>query len=568
MAKPPKKIPGSPSPELPTSTTRITPDPATGPHVGIVHPVPGIAGTDAISGSPSTDAQPGTSVPRPSVIVSQMPDSQIPSLTRPAVTETATPDTPQTSPVPTGDASVRVRPPHPVFVDSAVANLLKNAPGTSEGIHYDKYKKAYVEMAGGMVMVRKGPDGYRQTHAQESSASGERVEQVPGSKLWRQIDAIDTPSKRPGSPGGQAPADSPQATAGPSKRARLSDENNVASDAGALVENLFAQQSNALDLSISQWKNWGKSTKPLSGESIEIEGQHYLIVPQGLRPETGLVYMQHPGFAPEHFDAFEHMLRHEPSRQPKWALKRNGEWKVLDNHPPFAMSPSQYVASAFNYLSDASTLAIARAVFDRAKLPDGLNGHGLSVMALTFRHWMDRVNSELPMPSLADPLVMLPRLPARPDSLAPGGVLTLPARGSDLLQRLDFDPQRFPLEWGVYAAAPTGASLRNLFTSILQHNGYRVSPTTRQHREGALIFHRPGVAAVFVLKLPHISGDTVARTTIIGSELTSSDFQSRLHETDKQRLNDALTRNEIIHLVGGVHQFPRENPTLFIVREG
>ncbi|WP_277761304.1 hypothetical protein [Pseudomonas sp. A34-9] len=456
---------------------------------------------------------------------------------------------------------------HPVFIDAELANRLKVYPGTSEGIRYDKHKKAYVEMEGGMVMVRKGRDGYRQTHAQEPSPTGDPVEQIPGSHLWRQIVTDDAPSKRSRADADLAAEPESEATTGPSKRARLSDESHVTNEANALVENLYAQQSSAIDLSAGQWKNWARTQKPESGESVEIEGKHYLIVPKDLRPETELVYLQHPGFVPDRFDAFEQMLRQEPDRQPKWALKRDGQWKVLEI-PPFAMPPSQYVSTAFNYLSDHSTAAIARAVFDRVSLPDGINSDGLSTMALTFRHWLDRVNNESPMRDLSDPLVMLPRLPVQPDPLVAGGILTLPPRDSVPLQRLDFDPQRFPLEWGVYTAAPTAASLRTLFSTVLQHNGYSVNPTPRQHKEAALIFHRQGVAAIFVLRLPRITGDTVLRKSIVGSEVTSAEFLNRFSAAEKEKLNSHLARGEVINLVGGVQLASIGTPTLFMVREG
>jgi hypothetical protein len=232
------------------------------------------------------------------------------------------------------------------------------------------------------------------------------------------------------------------------------------------------------------------------------------------------------------------------------------------------MSPIQYVSAAYNYLSEQSTRNLARAVFDRVSLPEGVNAHGLSVMALTFRHWVDRVNNEPPMHGLSDPLVMLPKLPTPPGSLAGGGLLTLPAHTSAGLLRLDFDPQRFPQEWGPYAAAPTPGNLRALLVNVLQHNGYSVNPSTRRLSEGALIFHRPGVAAVFVLKLPAIAGNQVPRSTPAGHELTDPVFLSRLNMAQKQQLDSHLAHIEVIHLVGGIQHISADNPTLFIVREG
>lgn len=548
MAKPPRKLTGSPSPEGPTSPTKPSQDPLSDSRVDLGHPASPGTGADPISTSSTADIVPGPSEPRTRAIVSPLPDSQ--------------PQSPP--PIQAADSPLSDTSQHPVFIDSESANLLKKTPATTEGIRYDKHKKAYVEMDGGLVMVRHDSAGYRQTHAQESIPSGERVEQIPGSSLWRQVAAVAPPMKR------QASDIPPEGIAHSSKQARLADEaeSEIAADASALAQNLYSQEPGPLDLSAGQWKNWGKTTPPPSGASIEIDGKHYAIVAQHLRPDTALVYLQHPGFAPGDFDAFDQMLRNQPLRQPKWALKRDGQWRVVDNHPPFSMAPSQYVASAFSYLSPPTASAIARSVFNQVRRPEGLDAHGLSLMALIFRNWLERVNDEIPRRTLADPLLLLPKLPTQPDNLVPGGILTLPPRATELLQRVDFEPQHFPLEWAVYDAAPTGASLRNLFTGVLQHEGYTVSPTTRPHQEGALIFYRAGVAAIFVLKLPRISTDSVPRPTLPGSELSRTDFQNRLSASNKQRLSTALTEYEIIYLVGGVQRSPTQTPTLFLVREG
>lgn len=575
MAKPPKKMPRT----LPTDSHATSVEHSNTP-LGVdtgenVHPAPGTANVPALAESSSPNALSAAPEPRPTVTIHHLPPevSQ-----RPSVIVHHLPEGPAHSSAAEWVAlhfrenqqaaatgtSTRERAQHPVFINAELASRLKLQPDTEEGFRYDKRKKVYVEMSGGMVMVGNTPDGWRQTHAGESTPTGERVEQISGTKLWRE----STVPRQ-----GHQAVNEPASTAttgplpGPSRPPRLDEHSHVATGTSTLVEHLYSQQNAALDLSAGQWKNWGKATKPDSGESIEIDGQHFQIVAQGVRADTGLVYLQHPGFSLDSYDALENMLRHEPSRQPKWALKIQGQWKVLDNHAPFEMSASQYVSTAYNYLSEQSTSNLARAVFDRVSLPEGVNAHGLSVMALTFRHWVDRVNNDPPMHSLSDPLVMLPKLPTPPGHLA-GGLLTLPAHNSAVLQRLDFDPQRFPQEWAPYAAAPTPGNLRALLVNVLQHNGYSVNPTTRRLSEGALIFHRPGVAAVFVLKLPPIAGNRVPRTTPAGSELTDPAFLTRLSAEQKQQLDSHLAHTEVIYLVGGIQHIAPDNPTLFIAREG
>ncbi|WP_460929642.1 hypothetical protein [Pseudomonas sp. MC6] len=576
MAKPPKKIPRTLPPDSHVTSvehSNIAHEANTGENV---HPAPGTANVPALAESSSANALPAAPEPRPTVTIHHLPPeaSQRPPVIVHHLPEVSTLANAaewvalhfsENQQAAVASTSTRERAQHPVFINAESASRLKLQPDTEEGFRYDKRKKAYVEMPGGMVMVGRTPDGWRQTHAGESTPTGERVEQIPGTKLWRETDVTR--------PRHQAATDSvttetTDAVPGPSRPPRLDEHTHVATDTSTLVEHLFSQQNVALDLSAGQWKNWGRATKPGSGESIEIDGQHFQIVAQGLRADTALVYLQHPGFSLDSYDAFENMLRHEPSRQPKWALKIQGHWKVLDNHAPFEMSARQYVSTAYNYLSEQSTSNVARAVFDRVSLPEGVNAHGLSVMALTFRHWVDRVNNEPPMHNLSDPLVMLPKLPTPPGHLPSGGLLTLPAYNSAVLQRLDFDPQRFPQEWAPYAATPTPGNLRALLVNVLQHNGYSINPTTRRLSEGALIFHRPGVAAVFVLKLPPIAGNQVPRTTPAGSELTDPAYLTRLSTAQKHKLDSHLAHTELIYLVGGIQHISPDNPTLFIVREG
>lgn len=564
MAKPPKKILRTSTPETSATSTDPLANPQGIPRGEPGQPDPGALPGHLLSDTSSPHALPQAPSNRPSVIVSHAPGPEL------------APDVPGTS-VRTGQPSTlnepsvlagpsrSEQPSPPVFVHAELASQLKRQPSTEEGFRYDKRKKAYVEMHGGFVMVSNTPDGWRHTEAGEATPSGRRVEQIPGTRLWREI---DTSRRSPQSVPEPVAAGPSEAIPGPSRHSHLDEQSHIASDTNTLVENLFAQQTTALDLSTSQWRNWGKATRPDAGESIEIDGKHYPIIAQNLRADTGLVYLQNPAYSSDGFDAFENMLRQQPSHQPKWALKREGQWKVLDNHAPFEMSATQYVSTAFNHLSEQSASNLARAVFDRVSLPQGITGHGLSVMALTYRHWIDRVSNEAPMHGLSDPLVMLPVLATPPGSLANGGLMTLPAYNSNLLQRLDFDPVRFPREWTLYSAAPTAGRLRTLFMDVLQHSGYTVNPTTRRLREGAVIFHRPGVAAVFVLKLPPVTGDQVPRYTRAGSDLHDPEFQASLTPEQRQRLNSELTHIEVIYLVGGVQHIHPDNPSLFIVREG
>lgn len=556
MAKPPRKIPASTSAD--TSLPPPRPDTPADTRAGT-----GLSIADTAGGSPtpgSSSAMIVSDVPgqRPSVIVNALPDPLPHSLAQPTQAAPGAADsTPPHAGAVEGAGNINIAP--------ELAALLMNTPHTPEGFRHDKRGASYINMEDGSLwLVRRQPEGhYRQASAHDRNWLGAEVELIPTSKLWRRVEPTSTTAKRP-----QADPELPPAeTAGPSKRPRHEQADTARAD--ALMESLISRQPNVLDLSAGQWKNWGKTSKPEQGDSIEIDGAHFSIVSTGGQPHTGLVYVQHPRFSPEGYDGFEHVLINEPSHQPKWAIQRDGQWHVVENHLPFEMPMAQYVSSAFKYLSEHTERALARGVFDHSRQSKALDNHALSMMVLTFRHWHDRINNEAPTTrGLLDPLMLLPRLSAQPDPLYPGGLLSLPPSNAHRFQRIDFDPQKFPGEWAEYAAAPTPANLRNVFGTLLRNNGYTLHPSSRALQEGALIFHREGVAAVFVLKLPRITGHSIPRPTLPGSEISGSAFQARLTPAAQRELNIHLAQKQVIYLVGGVQPTGPGKKSFFIVREG
>lgn len=550
MAKPPRKISRPNAPETPATWPHSTPGPW----------LPSVGDTGANAGLSSPPPLTDAPAPRPSVIISPAPPA------RTASGSARVADSPAPQPLPNQQSALagssgNARFSPPVYINPESALQLKRKASSEEGFLYDKRNKPYVELHEGIVMVGRAEDGWRQTYAGESTPTGQRVEQIPGSTLWREV----APSPHAPRPVDEQPA---YAIAGSGRRTPPEERLSAERDTHRLVNSLASNEPTALDLSPGQWTNWGRTIRPESGESIDIDGLHYRIVAQHLRPDSGLVYLQHPGFTPNSYDAFESMLRHEPSRQPKWALKREGRWKVLDNHPPFAMSPTQYVSTAFKHLSQHSTGNLARAVFNRVSLPQGINGDGLSVMALTYRYWLDRLDNEAPGFGLADPLLMLPTLPRSTGGLAGSGVLALPAYNSSALQRLDFDPNSFPQQWDAYRQAPNATNLRALFVHILHDHGYSVTASARQLEENAVVFSPPNPGTLFILKLPPVSGDRVPRYTTPGSNFTDPGFLTLLNAQYTQQLNRFLAETEVVHLVGGIQHLPGDNPTVFIVREG
>jgi len=569
MAKPPKKIPRTLPPDASGLPVELSGNPLGSTAGEIIHPgpggdnVPSTAGASsgalpAIASPQTVTIHPLSAVtsPRPTITIHHFPEGSGSSRAADWVSMHFSASQQAAAASTSTSASLQ----HPVFINAESASQLKLQKGTKEGFRYDKHKKAYVEMHDGMVMVGKTPDGWRQTHAGEASPTGKWIEQIPDTKQWREIDGPRHSRQAVTDP---ASTETTDALPGPSNRQHPAQEIDVASTTSVLIERLSVQRPAALDLSVAQWKNWGKTTQPETGESIEIEKLHYPLVKQVLRADTELVYLQHPRFKPEGFDEFENMLRHDPSIQPKWALKRNGQWKVLDNHAPFEMSATQYVSTALNSLSEHSANTIARTLFDRVSTPEGIDAGGLSAMTLTLRHWTDRVNITSPHPGLSDPLMLLPILPSRHNDQYAGGLLALPAPVSSRLQRLDFDVPQLDSRSSV-------SSTRDVFERILGLSGYSINPNRHPHPSGedVMIFHREGVAAVFVLRLTPFTQTPVPRYSKVGSEIANPDFQRSLSEADRQALAEHLNNYELIYLVGGKQQISPDNSTLFIVREG
>ncbi|WP_150783370.1 hypothetical protein [Pseudomonas fluorescens] len=636
MAKPPKKVPGSGSTDLPSSTRSTHTDNST-PGDLFNTGIPGshVQVTDTTTSTHLSDVSPDASAHQPSVVVSDLPgtgsssvETDLRSLTwpadqthllRPIGNDTGLFESPDgntyaylgedghvlverryqvplrdTTGMPgpllisvDGQLRWRVEPadrqsagsgthtpaqavPSPLrFVPAHLAAVLSKAENSIDGIRYDKYKRLYVDMQKGTVLVRKNKDGhYQASSASELIPSGALLEQIPGTKLWRQkVQTVTDPQQDSQPTTRQRSAETDEPTPGPSKRRRLDDESSDSPDTDIIADTLLSNESIALDLSYAQWRNWGKNTQPQSGQSIEIDGLHYSIVPQAMQPGTRLVYLEHPGFSPGGYDAFEQMLLNNPSFQPKWAIKKDGRWNTVERRLPFEMSLSQYVASSFKYLSNHSANMIARAVFNHTSHSAPINAHGLALLSRTFHHWADRTTVDAPRRELADPLMMLPVLPTTLSGT--DTIISLPMPSAEALLRLDFDPKQIPQAWSEYVTNAPGSSLRSLFSTVLEHNGYTVNRTTRLLSEDALLFHREGLDAAFVLRFPltTLLGN-MKRNAMPGSELNDPAYRARIGEEQWQELSNRLDLSKVIYLLGNTQPISADQTTLVIVREG
>ncbi|MEZ1316341.1 hypothetical protein QIW53_09970 [Pseudomonas fluorescens] len=466
---------------------------------------------------------------------------------------------------PEGESDHTPRQPHVEVADvSAADNAVSSSTGPSsdisflppflvnglsaplaDGLRHGNRRTVYAEIKDeGITLVRLGADGeYRAASINELNASGPRLERLAGTAFWRRKSAPEQ--------------------AGPSRRKRPRLDSD-SSDADALAADLRVGNPFPLDLSPALWRNWGSSTKPLTGESVEIDGLHYPIVPHGAPERTHIAYLKHPRFSPARYDEFEQMLRENPAQQPLWAIKRDSRWEVLERHLPFEKSLKAYVADSFRDLSDASLTAVARAVFNRANHSEVIDARGLSTMKQTYRHWANATHALLPRMELADPLLMLPTIPRGFNN---GWTTLLPVESGGALRRLDFDPVHFPELWSTFVNDPSNLNLKQLVRAVLIRNGYEVFPLTDEHQGPTLVFTRPNHDSVFFLKLGRVNGEAIRQVTPSGAELSDPHLARRVGDAAQARLHSAYDQNKLVWLLGGTQITAAGFESVFLIRE-
>ncbi|VVQ06081.1 hypothetical protein PS918_04681 [Pseudomonas fluorescens] len=417
----------------------------------------------------------------------------------------------------------------------------------ADGLRYGKHQRIYAEIENeGVTLVRRDANGeYRAASPNKLDATGPLLERVAGTDFWRRKSAEEQP--------------------GPSKRPRLDEDTSDTSDTESFAAGLLTQDS-PMDLSSALWRNWGTATKPQSGESIAIDGLHYRIVPGGAPDSTHVAYLEHPHFSPSRYADFEQMLHDNPTLQPRWAVRQDNTWRVVESSRPFDKNLTGYVSVTFRDFSDTSLSTVARAVFNRANNAEVINAFGLMVLHQTFRNWISPSRARAPRRELADPLLMLPVASRLPSS---NGWITLPPPdAAGALRRLDFAPEHFPVEWTNYTSDPSDYNLKRMVGSVLVRNGYDVFPLTQDHRAPLLVFTRRNHDAVFFLRLERVNGESVREITSPGDELSNPQLPSLIGEPARAALLSAYDQNRLVWLLGGPQENPSGLKSVFLIREG
>jgi len=442
-----------------------------------------------------------------------------------------------------------------------LANLLAKA-SEEDGIRYDKLGRAFVDTErDGVTHVRKNADGdYQATDFSERDPSGPIMERIEGTTLWRPKSVTATTIAPPGS---RLPHD--ESGSRPAKRPRL-DEHGDSDPIDS--ENLPVPQTTpAKELHEYSWLPWGHISIPSTGESVLLGGLHYRILPRGstkAMPTLDYVFLLNPGFTKTNFEAFEHMLLEAPWLQPVATYRKGVDpFEVNPGIRRFDKPLSESVRGAFSTLSDLTCRAVAKKMFELADNSLFATTSGLLRLKVVLNQWQQKPIKLTP--PFVHPVNMLPVV----DTIEVAGKKLIPLlpESNGPLQRLNFDPQRFPTEWSHYLDTPSDYNLKRLVGALLIRSDYEVFPLTHEHRGPALVFKRPEDPCVYFLKLGTVQGDSFVVTHDSGNELASPLLPSRIGDDAFDALTVASVQNNVTWLIGGVHRTESGEQSVFILRE-
>jgi len=443
----------------------------------------------------------------------------------------------------------------PDYLAPSDVNTLTKPQLATDGIRYNKLKQTFVTTVDGTVMVRKNKDGdYQQASAASHAAPEIFFEQIAGTVFWRQK-APGTQPAEPPSSSRQPIAQAEEPIAGPSKRPRLEETDEPARGPAPSARDQHPAYF---------WLPWGHLNKPAGIESVQLGWLHYPIVPVGSNPAPRVFFVLHPEFAPTHFEAFEHMLATAPALQPVATFRIGNDPGEIHPGKHFFEAPiTQSVARAFPDFSDATARAVARRLFELADHSPTITGTGLVNIDAALQQWQHRPLSTTPAQTRADPMSMLTVAP----DIDLGGkrLIPMPSQVDSELQRLTFDPQRFPAAWSHYSTYPSDLNLRRLIGSLLVNSGYELFPLTYEHRMPTLVFKRAHHDQIFFLKLGAI--DQAGLTHVPGNELTEPSTPARIGQDAFKALTEAAAQNKVVWLIGGVLKVAGKPDSVFIIRE-
>jgi hypothetical protein len=415
--------------------------------------------------------------------------------------------------------------------------------------------RTYVELTeGGTVLLgRDAEQNYRARSSAELIASGPRLEQVEGSLLWRRMPhavltdggdstltitlyrvADDEPS--------EAPAPKRQRTTAPHSE--------------TIQENTPAFM-----------KNWGVEPRFTVPEFITMGGVHYKAVTRIDAREFPITYIQHPTHPAYDFDVLEAILRHTPDEQPRSAIRipPDNHWEI-DARLPFEKPLTAYVRDVFPEVTTVTLENIARKQFELANSSPFADAAGLTALRQIFSSWKNATSS--PHPHWSDPLLMLPVLPTASGSRGASRAIDLPIQSSTgSLDRLDFDPLRFPREWNFFLTTYSPMDLKRFMAGLLTRNGYTVMEPNTFNSFPALVFRRTGHDYLFFMSLHRTRIPKLSLPAHMNPNTTGINLETQIGDAAAQAVRDAHKADKIIWLKGGSQIRPNFADTVFIIRD-
>ena len=437
-----------------------------------------------------------------------------------------------------------------IFINPAA---VKKLPAANElGIRWHNLR-SYVDLINeGTVLVGKGANGdYQATIPQEWTPSGPAVERIGVTRFWRRKSTSSSSVEKLNI--SEHSSSSEDSGPGPAKRYRTDESRDKS-----------ANISITSDFNPYLWASWGTIAKPETVESVQIGQLHYQIVPHGQLPYPLVTYLQHPDFPPSRFEVFEKMLAESPGLQPVAAIRNStsSPWNVQGNARQFDRPITQTVMDSFQDFSVYTARAIAKRLFEHSSRSEIILQDGLSVTAVTLRHWKDK--SPLFVPEFENPVDLLPV--ASRTGPSESFISTRPPTPRDPLQRLDFTLQRYQVEWTRYMEQQSYYNLKHLMNTLLSNNGYEVFPFIDTPWNPALIFRRANHDKIYFLKLGLAEGDYI-ELKATPPELSDPTLANNIGNNAYQALMTANEQNNIVWLAGGAQTTASGWQSAFIMRE-
>ncbi|SCY89619.1 hypothetical protein [Pseudomonas sp. NFACC37-1] len=410
--------------------------------------------------------------------------------------------------------------------------------------------RTYVKLAeGGTVLLGRDADqNYRARSSAELVASGPRLEQVEGSLLWRQVshgsDSTLTITRY------NVPDDDPLEGPAPKRQRTAPPSSEVAVETTPVFR-----------------KEWGVEPKLTLPAFITIGDVHYKRVTRVDARDYPIAYIQQPGHPAYDFDLLEAILRHTPDEQPRSVIRvpPDNHWEI-DARLPFEKPLTAYVREVFPEVTTVTLENIARRQFELANSSLIADAAGLTALRQIFHSWKNAVPS--PHPQWTDPLLMLPVLPTSSGITSASRSIDLPiSTSTGRLDRLDFDPLRFPREWNFFMSTYSPMDLKRFMAGILTRNGYTVMEPNSFNSFPALVFRRTGHEYVFFMSLHRTRMPKLSLPTHMNPNTTGINLETQVGDAAAQAVKDAHQAGKIIWLKGGSQIRPGYADTVFIIRD-